>query len=644
MARPVILGNGSLTIGLNEHGLVHDFYYPYVGLDNLTTARSVHHKIGVWVNGAFSWVDDGSWKTTVTFESDALISNVSLVNDQLGVELTLHDFVDTIHTIFIRDIQIKNNRGDEADIRLFMHQVFEISRGGRADTALFVPEEHYILDYKGRCCLLIYAQDEFGVPFDQFAVGSYGIEGKEGTFRDAEDGELSGSAVEHGGVDSVIRMSFKVAPGKTIGAEYWVVAGDSQAVLERTHKQLLKDTIEHRQAKVRAWWKEWFAPATDKLEAIDDNYLDIFKKSLLVIKAHCDRRGGIIASCDSSIYNYGRDYYSYVWPRDGAYAVWPLIRIGIFDEAKKFFLFCRDTATEEGYMMHKYQPDRAIGSTWHPLLHGRHSELAIQEDETACIIFMLGEYLDYSKDFDFCENIFETYVKAAADFLVRFVDDQTGLPHASYDLWEEKFLTSTYSTAITYKALKVAARLAHEFGYAEGQHNWEHAATELLKNNSAFWNEERQMYRKGFLLQEDNTLQFDNVLDVSSMYAMFMYEFETDKPRLKAALSTLENELLNSAPSGGAPRYEYDHYFAVDPAYKGNPWIVTTLWIAQFYVRIGMNEAALHLVDWAIERALPSGVLAEQFNPSDGSALSVTPLVWSHAELANTLLDLHGTE
>ena len=644
MARPVILGNGSLTVGLNEHGLVHDFYYPYVGLENLTTARSVHHKIGVWVDGDFSWVDDGSWETNVDFESDALVARVSLKNSRLGLRIETQDFVDPEHSIFVRKMAVFNDRPAVAEVRLFMHQVFEISRAGRADTALFVPEEHYILDYKGRCCLLVYGQDDLGVPFDQFATGSYGIEGKEGTFKDAEDGELSGSPVEHGGVDSVIRISLTVEPGGSRGADYWVAAGDSQAVLERTHHQLLDDSVDSRLESAREWWSEWFAPAQTKIAAVTPDHQAILKKSLLVIKAHCDRRGGIIASCDSSIYNYGRDYYSYVWPRDGAYAIWPLIRLGIYDEAKKFFLFCRDTVTHEGYMMHKYQPDRAIGSTWHPLLHGRHSELAIQEDETASIVFMLGEYLDYSEDFEFVERMFETFVKPAATFMTQFVDAQTGLPHATYDLWEEKFLTSTYTTAITYKALLVAAKLAHEFGYAEGQHAWQHAATELRKNAGAFWNEERQMYRKGFLLGEGGALTFDNVMDVSSMYAMYMYEFEPDKEHLKAAITTVENELLNSSPSGGSPRYEYDHYFAVDPAYKGNPWVVTTLWIAQFYVRANYMKGALDLVQWTLDRCLPSGVLAEQFNPTDGQPLGVTPLVWSHAELVNTLLDIAGAQ
>ena len=47
-----VLSNGQIFVGLDENGLVHDFYYPYVGLENLTTARSTQHKIGVWVTAS----------------------------------------------------------------------------------------------------------------------------------------------------------------------------------------------------------------------------------------------------------------------------------------------------------------------------------------------------------------------------------------------------------------------------------------------------------------------------------------------------------------------------------------------------------------------------------------------------------------
>ena len=135
MGRPVILGNGALTVGLNEHGLVHDFYFPYVGLENLTTARSLHHGVGIWVDGRFSWVDDGSWQTSVTFEDEALISIITMKSDNLQISLQFNDFVDPRTDAFCRRIQVTNNADHERDIRLFMHQVFEISRGGRADSS-----------------------------------------------------------------------------------------------------------------------------------------------------------------------------------------------------------------------------------------------------------------------------------------------------------------------------------------------------------------------------------------------------------------------------------------------------------------------------------------------------------------------------
>jgi GH15 family glucan-1,4-alpha-glucosidase len=203
MGRPVVLSNGQLFVGLDENGLVHDFYYPYVGLENLTNARSTAHKIGVWVDGLFKWTDDGSWDVDVDFQANAMVSKIKLHSNELALTLNLEDYVDSETNSLIRHIEIVNERDEEREVRIFNHQVFQISRAGRADTAIYVPDENYVLDYKGRYCLLIGGKFESGESFDQYAVGNYGIEGKAGTYLDAEDGELSGNAVEHGGVDSV---------------------------------------------------------------------------------------------------------------------------------------------------------------------------------------------------------------------------------------------------------------------------------------------------------------------------------------------------------------------------------------------------------------------------------------------------------
>ena len=640
MGRPVVLGNGSLTVGLNEHGLVHDFYYPYIGLENLTTARSLHHKIGVWVGGMFSWVDDTSWSVIVDFEDSALISTISMRSDTLAIELQLQDFVISDKNVFARSIRVLNHASDAREIRVFMHQVFQISRAGRADTALYEPEDKYILDYKGAISLLIGGRTKDGNAFDQFAVGSFGVEGKEGTFRDAEDGELSGSAVEHGGVDSVIRFSVVVPSFDESTIDYWVVAADSQQGGAKHHNELLKNGLSVELEKTRKHWHTWLEKSLSKRKKVADELVIPMTKSLLIIKAHVDKHGGVIASIDSSIYNYGRDYYSYVWPRDGCYVLWPLIRLGYTLEAKRFFSFCADIISEDGYMMHKYQPDKAIGSTWHPLLHGRHKELAIQEDETAIVLFMIGEYLDYTKDAVFVEELYQSFIKPAADFMSRFIDSQTGLPHASYDLWEEKFMTHTYTTAVTYRALIVASQIAEVFGREDDHSNWKNAAEGLYSNQKVFYDTDRKAYRKGFLLGTDGNLDFDNTLDVSSWYGAFMFEYADNKQNVIDNAKTIENELLNSAPIGGVPRYEYDNYFAAVPRYKGNPWFVTTLWLAQYYIRSNNTEAAAHLIAWCLLHAGNSGVLSEQLHPETGAHTSVAPLVWSHAELVNTILDI----
>jgi glucoamylase len=636
VGRSIMLGNGHMLVGLNESGLVHDFYYPYVGLDNLTTSRSIHHNIGIWVNGAFSWVDDGSWEINVDFEEDALVSSISIFSKTLGIELLFKDFVDTDYTAFCRYITITNKSEKDAEVRLFLHQAFQISRAGRSDTALYVPNGNYILDYKGWCSLLIYAQNETGQPFDQFAVGNYGIEDKEGTFKDAEDGILSGNLVEHGGVDSALRCSAQLSAGKATAVSYWVVAAESQLDAEAVHTTLLNHGLHRRLDATRQYWREWLSISEGGLSKVDNLYKKQTKKSLMVIKSHIDRHGGIIASCDSSIYNYGRDYYSYVWPRDGALTMLPLIELGYAQEPKRFFEFCAYTIHPHGYMMHKYQPDRAIGSTWHPLLHEHHPELAIQEDETAVVIYALGKYLKKSNDLKFVGSLYNKLIMPAADFMSGYTDNATGLPHASYDLWEERFATHTYTTAMTIAGLQMAAFIASELGNLNDSSLWQKAAKSFESNFSKLFNSKLGYFRKSLLLLADNNLEFNDTLDISSGYGALLISSQDE--HISSTFKNLEQKLLNSSPSGGIARYEHDSYFLSKKNYLGNPWLVCTLWMAQYYIKNKQTDKAQELLNWVQNHASKSGMLSEQVDPESGEITGVSPLIWSHATFIDTVL------
>jgi GH15 family glucan-1,4-alpha-glucosidase len=92
-------------------------------------------------------------------------------------------------------------------------------------------------------------------------------------------------------------------------------------------------------------------------------------------------------------------------------------------------------------------------------------------------------------------------------------------------------------------------------------------------------------------------------------------------------------------------RYENDYYFrrSDDIAQvPGNPWVICTLWAAQYYIaratEIRDLETSLGLLMWAAKHASSSGILPEQLNPYTGELLSVAPLTWSHAEFVTTTL------
>jgi GH15 family glucan-1,4-alpha-glucosidase len=418
------------------------------------------------------------------------------------------------------------------------------------------------------------------------------------------------------------------------------VAADSQSDAQVIHTHIKYYSVDERLKKAREYWQRWLQPAQTKLEQLPKTERLQVQKCLLVIKAHCDDRGSVLASGDSSIFNFGRDYYCYCWPRDAAYAMWPLIRLGLYEEARNFFEFARSTMHRDGYLAHKYQPDRAIGSTWHPLLHGNHKELAIQEDETAMVIFMLGEYHRSSQDTAFIEGFFDNFIKPCANFMAYFVDEATGLPHASYDLWEQKFLTSTYTVCTVIAALETAVELAKVTNHPDDMVIWKKATERMREGLQALYHPDGY-FRKGFLLQDSGNLECDDTLDISNLYGPLMYaQLPLDDPRLSKTFEAVRQRLANTGPVGGVIRYPGDGYFLAKQQYQGNPWIVCTLWLAQYFNAAGQKDQAQALLDWAYSRRMSSGVMSEQFDPETGSAISVTPLVWSHAEYVNTALDI----
>ena len=92
---------------------------------------------------------------------------------------------------------------------------------------------------------------------------------------------------------------------------------------------------------------------------------------------------------------------------------------------------------------------------------------------------------------------------------------------------------------------------------------------------------------------------------------------------LQARWEQVRSGLWNHGNGGGLARYEGELLTTGRPEGPGNPWFVTTLWLAQYDIARATTkeelEKALALLDWVAGHALPSGVLAEQIHPKAGS-------------------------
>ncbi|MBI1975728.1 MAG: glycoside hydrolase family 15 protein [Candidatus Vogelbacteria bacterium] len=647
MPRSIVLGNGHIAVGLDSRGLVRDFYFPFVGLENHVGGH-LPHRVGVWVEGNFSWMGDGSWEISVESAPDALASLISAFHSGFGLSLLFRDTVYNEENIFLRSVEVVDHSGRDRHVRLFFGQEFEIYESHRGDTVYYDPLVHAIIHYNGKRVFLVNAISDVAC-FNDFTTGVFGIEGKEGSFRDAEDGILSRNLVEHGPTDSVIAVHLNIAAKKTAHAHYWIIAAKSTRDVCALDAYVLEKTPEHLRETTGNFWRAWVNRYPFRLYGLEDRVYTLFKKSMLIVRAHADNGGGIIASTDSSMFQGGgKDTYAYVWPRDAAISAMALDAAGDNTVARRYFEFAAETLTDGGYFMHKYRPDKSLGSSWHPWLQDGKVSLPIQEDETAIVLVALWKHYELTKDLEFVERLYNPFIKKIANFLMGYRDPYTGLPKQSYDLWEEKFGIHTYTAACVYGALIAAAKFAALLGKELSKQNYLHTAEEMRRALLRYlYDEKTGNFYKMVKWNKAGNLIPDQTLDLSSIASIVRFEvLPPEDPRVRRAMQNAEGS-LSVRGVGGIARYAGDRYYCVDDACRsgsvpGNPWIITSLWLAQYYARIASKERDFkkvrELLSWVCDRALPSGVFPEQVHAGDGSPASATPLAWSHAEFVLTVL------
>jgi len=636
--RDIPVGNGSLLVNFDDKYQIRDIYFPHVGQENHT--EGFPFRFGVWADGEFSWVNSEDWERELRYLPETLVTDVRLTNEKLGIRITCNDTVASHENIFLRRVRVIDLRDAKRPVRIFLHQDFRIYENNVGDTAFYDPENLALIHYKKHRYFLINTLPHF----DAFSTGRKAFRDQEGTWRDAEDGELRGGATTEGSVDSTVAVHFDLEPLGTNEFFYWIAAGTSFEEVSKLNKHVLDRRPQQYLDYTGNYWCAWVNKNETDFGQLAPAVVDFYKRSLLIIHTQIDSHGAILAANDSDVTERATDHYSYLWTRDGAFVANALDLAGYAGLTRAFYDLCGRIVHPNGYFLQKYNADGTVASGWHAAwdIHGKKRLMPIQEDETALVLWALWQHYDKYRDIEFAHRLYRRLVISCADFMVDFRHPELKLPKPSWNLWENQLGIHTFTCATVVAGLRAAANFSRLFAETERVTIYQDAASEMVDAmREHLYSNKMGRFLRALVIHDDGRIETDSRVD-ASLFGTFYFDcFAADDEVVVNTMRHLEQALSLTTPIGGLARFEDDDYMRVSDKITGNSWFICTLWLADYHLAVAKTREdmskVLEILNWTVAGALPSGVLAEQLDPLTGEHVSVSPLTWSHSTFVATV-------
>lgn len=594
-----IIGNTSVLAQLDSNGILQRFYWPSIDYDQQVKLFLA----GAYIDGLI-FFEDERYKKSSGYKDDFSYFFEFDVGNNKVFQL---DFID-----FETDALIRYWKTDLSSFYVFFEPMINAKEDFNA--AKFDKEDEIVILYHQGTYLAIGFQNKI----ESFTIKN-GIE-------DAKDNTLEG--IEEG-VNPQIAIKISSQENITM----FVAFGRSYKQAKEKILRLRKKGFECIYQENRKIWNEKIGKL-NFIKTQDPKDLELQKRSSYVFYIlQNSKTGGIIAApeVDEKFTMCGG--YGFSWGRDAAFITGAMDKLGMDSEVEKFFEFKFSCQEEEGFWDQRYYTDANLAPSW-----------GIQIDETASIIWGFINHCEEFKRLHLIERYKESLGRALK-FLLRWIEPEKGFMLKSYDLWEERQGIHLYSNASIYAALKKSLPYFEDIK-DEIERKMKAIKTQM-KND--FYNDKLSRYVRSInlritkeeFLQEAPENRFferdknfdvvryyklqDEVIDASLLGLYYPFEMvEEDDITFQNVIRAIEDECKNDIV-GGYKRYANDKYVG------GNPWIITTLWLAIYYKKMGNLKKAEELFGWAKDHAMPNGLLPEQVDKITGMPSWVVPLAWSHA-------------
>lgn len=594
-------------------GALVEAFWPSYATDQLWDAR-----IGIsGQEGRTTWLHDTRLLGQEIVPDTGLVISRFIKGD---LAITLEDVVEPSLAVHVRRVHVRNvGPAPISPIGIVFRAFWHLDQWPAGDRLAFDPASGLMTQVDGPTAVALVSDRR---P-DRWQCGLVGM--PTGAGREAaacaEAGAWpmrteAGPAVS--GVDGAVRVSLpELAPGAVTSVTWAMGFGNEAGQAADRARSVLARGFDNVRLADAAVWGRWLGEARmpdDASDAVRATY-----RRALIAMLQCQTRSGAVLAAPTAT----SPPYRFVWPRDSAWVADAFLAAGLVEPARRAVAFLEQVQQSGGGWAVNYLPDGSR-AFWD------FGEEGNEDDQAGSYLWMVERLMSAQPDDSWLAARWP-HVSAAASFLLRR-QGADGLLKPCRDLWElETGGQWTYTQGAAWAGLTAAARLARAKGDMALASGWEAAATRLGEAMRIACAPQGVMLRGLKGGRPDTRLEAANL----ALGPVAFGYYDADDPVLVRTTAAVVQRL--SAPDGTIRRYEGDRY------YDGQPWPVTTAWVALDRLARGERRPAEALEAALLRQAASTGawMLGEQFDPVRKLWLSAFPLTWSEAAVVRLILALH---
>lgn len=608
-----IIGNQNIVASYTEKGEILRIFYPNGDYKQILDFFHVGLKIN---DSRLVYLHEDINNTyKQNYEEKTNILNIEILNTYFNLKIIQTDYVTIKENIIVRKYKFINENNIDLNLNLLVHSGLISAPNNRAS---------------GLCkndALMQYNHEYTVCTFSKEKLLSSQINNTKANIRDGqiEDKDYVGLSA-----DSSISYDLGILkPKETRNFELYIYIDDNNSGLdnlEKTIERIRRIDFKTEYESTKKYWRKYVKDhngleldlsETPKNRQIEEIYIRTILLYALLVN---NETGGISAAIevDENFKECGG--YDYCWPRDAVFITQAMDILKMKKEVEKFYKnFCKNTQSKNGMWEQRFYTDGKLAPCW-----------GYQIDETASVVFGVYNHYLETKDKKILKDTLKMCEKATT-FLKQYIRDvieENNKMQVSYDLWEMHEGISLYSIASIFAAfesmIKIYEELKEEFTKNRVKQENVIKEKELLREElvkirefvlSKFYDENKKTFNRN--LEDTKT-------DISILGAIV--PFKLFAPKEKKMLNTVEKiNMTLRTYTGGYKRFEEDHYM------EGKPWVIATLWMANYYLEIGEDKKAKECFDYVIKTKAKHGFLAEQIDNETMKPAWVIGLGWSHA-------------